>query len=489
MSEEVRSADSGPTTRWSAAVEALKRKVGDDRIVTEASRVAAASTDLSCEGFVPATAVFAPRTSSEVVWVLTVASDLGLHVTARGGGMSYTRAHVPSSPGTLLLDFTEMADVVEINCRDRWAVVQPGCTWEALYRVTANEGLRVPSWGPLSGRRSTLGGAVSQNGGFFGAAASGTVLDSLLGLEVVLPGGTHVRTGAWASRGGDPSTASLGPDLTGLFVADAGAMGVKTAIALRLEPIPSNVGAASWICRTRNEAIDVMENVSRLGLAAEIYAFDPLYHELLTSLGFRDLAAATSWSVHVTVEGRSEDEIGRKLRLVDAEAADAKTKRIDSSVPLALRADPFGATQMIFSSARPGVHLPVHALVPPSRAASTGQVLDTFVAAHLGRLDQFAIRTWGLMTSMGRNLMLESSLYFPGSYRDPTDHPDTRAVAIELRRQLVGALETAGGAHFQLGKYYEVEKHMEPESWSLLEALKDAVDPSRLLNPTALGLT
>ena len=397
--------------------------------------------------------------------------------------MSYTRAHVPSTPDSLVLDFVELGAVLEVHERDRYVVVEPGCTWERLYVATSAVGMRVPCWGPLSGRRSTIGGGVSQDGGFFGMASAGSVREHVLGLEVVLSDGRVVRTGSLAGVSG--SGALTGPDLTGIFLGDSGAMGVKTAIALRLEPIPPAVTSASWACHTRADAIALMEQVASLDVASEVFSFDPLYHELLDGLGFRDVGGLP-WSVHASVEGRDRDEVAAVVAVLAALPTSARP--IDSSVPVSLRADPFGATQLIFSDASPGVHLPIHAVIPRSRADQAAQLLDDFLVAHQAELDGHGIRTWGLMSCVGDHVLLECSLYFTGGYRDaddPTGVP--RAAAVRLRHEMVAAVSAAGVAHYQVGKYYALEETLDADSWSVLRDLKKCARPDRDGQPRRPG--
>jgi FAD/FMN-containing dehydrogenase len=466
-----------------AVPDTISEHFGPERIRVDTDLIAQVSGDLSCEAWTPALGVFAPRSVEELQWLLPAAAAQGVGVVARGAGMSYTRSHVPTVDGTLVLDLADLADVLEVNARDRYAVVQPGCTWEKLYVATSAVGLRVPCWGPLSGRRSTLGGAVAQDGGFFGMAGAGSIRDHVLGLEVVLSDGRRVRTGSLAAPGG--SGARTGPDLTGIFTGDSGAFGVKTAIALRLETIPPAVGSASWACATRSEVLDLMEAVGALDLAAEVFAFDPLYHELLAGLGFRDVAGQP-WTLHATVEGRDQSEVAVGLQALAALPTSAR--RIDSSVPLSLRADPFGATQLIFSEADPGVHLPIHAVVPRSRAARAADLLDGYLVENAAELDQHHIRTWGLMSCVGDHVLLECSLYFRGGYRDTEDPSGTRAAAVRIRREMVDTMGEAGVAHYQVGKYYALEETLDADTWSLLVDLKRAADPTATLNPEALGL-
>lgn len=461
----------------------ISEHFGPERVGVDPVLLAQVSGDLSCESWVGAVGVFAPRSVDELRWLLPAVRDAGLHVVPRGAGMSYTRSHVPSGPSALVLDFAEMAAVLQIEPRDRYVVVQPGCTWEALYLATSAVGMRVPCWGPLSGRRSTVGGGVSQDGGFFGMVAAGSVRDSVIGLEVVLSDGRCIHTGSLASP--SRSGARSGPDLTGLFSGDSGAMGVKTAIALRLEPIPASAGSASWTCRTRKDALDLMEAVVSTGVTSEVFAFDPLYHELLTGLGFRDLSGVP-WSVHATVEGRDRQDVDAAVAVLAGIVTPGRP--IDPSVPLSLRADPFGATQLIFSDASPGVHLPIHAVVPRSRAELAAGFLDEFLRVHAEEFERHHIRTWGLMSCVGDHVLLECSLYFAGGYRDLDDPSGTRQAAVRLRRAMVDAVGRADVAHYQVGKYYALEDVVDEDTWSLLNEVKRAVDPSGTVNPSALGL-
>jgi FAD/FMN-containing dehydrogenase len=108
------------------------------------------------------------------------------------------------------------------------------------------QGVRTPYWGPLSGRYATVGGALSQNSLFYGSARYGSVADSVLGLDVILAGGKRLRTGSGGSLGGSPFFRYFGPDITGLFVSDTGAFGVKAAATLKLIPFPPVTHCASF---------------------------------------------------------------------------------------------------------------------------------------------------------------------------------------------------------------------------------------------------
>jgi D-lactate dehydrogenase (cytochrome) len=96
-------------------------------------------------------------------------------------------------------------------------------------------------WGPLSGISATVGGALSQNSAFFGSTLHGTVADHVLGVTVLLATGDVVTTGSGGRVGTQPFTRYAGPDMTGLFLGDTGAFGLKLAATLKLEPAPQHL--------------------------------------------------------------------------------------------------------------------------------------------------------------------------------------------------------------------------------------------------------
>ena len=67
-------------------------------------------------------------------------------------------------------------------------------------------------------------------------------------------------------------------------------------------------------------------------------------------------------------------------------------------------------------------------------------------------------------------------------------NPEAQAVTADLRRQVIDAFAAAGGIHMQIGKAYPYRDGLRPESWRIVEAIKETVDPERRVNPGSLGL-
>ncbi|MFN6935521.1 MAG: FAD-binding oxidoreductase, partial [Tsuneonella sp.] len=212
-------------------------------------------------------AVFRPASVEALSKGIAAATDQGLSVVPRGGGMSYTGGYIPETPNFILVDTGGLDRIVAIDETDMTVTVECGVTWDALRRALQPKGLRVKAWGTLSGINATVGGGMSQNGVFWGASG-GTVVDSALSFDVVLADGTIISTGSDFFR-------PYGPDVTGLFAADCGAFGVKARATLRLVREGAGLAYGSFAFDGADAIFAAMSAIAREGLASESFGFDP----------------------------------------------------------------------------------------------------------------------------------------------------------------------------------------------------------------------
>ena len=171
--------------------------------------------------------VVRPATAAEVAAVLTLASETGTPVTARGSGTGLSGSATPRADG-ILVSFERMNKILEIDTENHVAVVQPGVTLTELEEATKADGLFYPVYpGELS---ASLGGNVGTNAGGMRAVKYGVTRHHVLGLEAVLATGEVVRTG------GKFVKASTGYDLTQLIVGSEGTLALVTEATLKLQP-------------------------------------------------------------------------------------------------------------------------------------------------------------------------------------------------------------------------------------------------------------
>ncbi|MCS6947461.1 MAG: FAD-binding oxidoreductase, partial [Steroidobacteraceae bacterium] len=256
------------------ALAALRAALGADAVITDVASRQFYSTDVYRSGALPL-AIVRPRGTAELAAALRALTPYGLPVVPRGGGMSYTDAYLPIRSHTVMVDVLAMNRVLEVNAADGYVTVECGATWKALHDALVPQGVRTPYWGPLSGLRSTVGGALSQGSIFLGSGRYGTVAESVLGLDVVLVDGQVLRLGSHANKNGAPFFRQYGPDLLGLFLSDTGSLGIKTTATLRLIRRPTEIRCLSFAFRDAPTMFAAMAEVARAELVAELFAFDP----------------------------------------------------------------------------------------------------------------------------------------------------------------------------------------------------------------------
>ena len=142
---------------------------------------------------------------------------------------------------------TRMNKVLDVDLNGRVVTVECGISWSELcdYLRKIEIGYYPGSTGPASGFGATIGGGLSNNSlGGGGAQLYGACTDQCVGLEVVLPTGEVIQTGAKANKYMHRafSRHGLGADYSGLFFGDVGIHGIKTKASLNIYPLPEYVG-------------------------------------------------------------------------------------------------------------------------------------------------------------------------------------------------------------------------------------------------------
>ena len=516
----------------------LARRLGDvigaDHVQAEEADRRFFAADFVGEAHVAPALVAAPGTPDEVASVVAAVAAAGFAVVGRGGGMSYSRAHVPDQERTVILDLRRL-DLIDVRADDRYVICEAGVTWEQLSQALDGTGLWAAHLGTLSGRFATVGGGLSQQV----VGLTGTLLTSLvLGLEVVLADGRVVRTGSWAAHGSTPFSRDFGPDLTGLFLCDSGAMGIKTRAVLRLDPVPASAYVAMAFSEQR-EMVAAMVEIGSNGLTTTCVGMDSYIVQQMTSVPPPDRSVAIEMAKRVLRSGTSR---WRNLRTLarsgspkmgylngvqnlliavcdapDSGGADrlaAQVRRIGRAhggkslpiaLPMAMRNMPFQDIQPLMFGLHGESNLPSNMLVPLSKAAELVASLDEFFEARHQVMEQhgtFVSYNWLIS---GHYFGVEPLLYFPGrpssyrlhwasdedreKYAQSPPNLQAQRTALEIRAEMIELARAHGSAHIQIGRSYPLAQALEgTATWTTLEAIKTAVDPEFRVNPGVLGL-
>jgi alkyldihydroxyacetonephosphate synthase len=178
----------------------------------------------------PPAAIVYPTTTAEVATVLAWAQETRTPVVARGGGSGLTGG-AEALKRSVMVELSRLNRVVTIDAVSQTVTAQAGVRGGELEAALAPHGLTV-GFDPVSLDISTVGGWVASGATGVASAGYGGVRELLVGLTVVLAGGTVVELPPM------PRTAS-GPDPRRVFVASGGAFGVVTEATLAASRLPS----------------------------------------------------------------------------------------------------------------------------------------------------------------------------------------------------------------------------------------------------------
>lgn len=176
-----------------------------------------------------ASALVFPQSTEEVSKILKYAHKHDIPVTPRGAGTNLVGSTVPVDGG-IILDFSRMDKVLELDENTMTITVQPGLLLQDLQKYVEERGLFYP---PDPGEKaSSIGGNISTNAGGMRAVKYGVTRDYVRGLEVVTADGSVLTTG-----GKNVKDAS-GLSLKNLYIGSEGTLAVITKCILKLIPKP-----------------------------------------------------------------------------------------------------------------------------------------------------------------------------------------------------------------------------------------------------------
>lgn len=214
----------------------LKSIVGSDNISRDEAILWGYSKDASLMDPVLPGMVLRPKNTEEVAKIVHYANENHLAVIPSGGRSSLCWAGVPLYGGELLLDLTRM-NGLKIHENRLNVDVEAGCTFSKLAYELKQLNLTIGPPGPFTAFSATIGGGASVSAySIYGANVYGIPNEYIVGLEVVLPNGSVIKTGA----GANPQSKSVfrycnGPDLTGLFLGSHGTLGIITKATFKLQ--------------------------------------------------------------------------------------------------------------------------------------------------------------------------------------------------------------------------------------------------------------
>lgn len=174
--------------------------------------------------------VIKPAGTHQISGILKYCNEQNIPVTPRAGGTGLSGGALPVFGG-VSLSIEKLNRILEIDERNLQVTVQPGVITQVLQEAVIEKNLYYPP-DPSSRGTCFIGGNIAENSGGPRAVKYGVVKDYVLNLEVVLPNGEIIMTGANVLKN------STGYNLTQLMVGSEGTLGIVTKIILKLIPYP-----------------------------------------------------------------------------------------------------------------------------------------------------------------------------------------------------------------------------------------------------------
>ena len=410
-----------------------------------------------------------PRNTGEVAGLVRIAREFQVPFVGRGAGTGLSGGAIPREGG-IMIAFSRMNRILEIDLENERAVVQPGVVnLDVTLAVQGHGFFYAPD--PSSQRACTIGGNVSENAGGPHTLAYGVTTNHVLGLELVLPDGTIVETG-----GKEPDLP--GYDLTGLLTGSEGTMALVTRITIRLMRKPELVKTALAIYNSNEDAgRTVSELTARAITPVAVEMLDGVMLKMVEEATHAGYPMDAEAVLLIELEGMREAveqqvELVREACLLCG-AREFRVARTSEERDLLWkgRKNAFGAVGR----------------VSPTYYVQDGVVPRTKIASTLQFIGQVAKRrslTISNIFHAGDGNMHPIILFNP---RGPGDLEKARAAGEEILTYCIDCGGSITGEHgVGMEKNELMSRLFSPDSLEAIRRLKSMFDPDCRLNPGKL---
>jgi glycolate oxidase len=291
-------------------IDALTGICGSRFVRTDPGELSPYERDQTLDLHFPFDVLVLPATAEEVAAVVGVCHQHRVPVTPRGGGSGVTGGALPVHRG-VVLSLERLNAIIGVHPVDGYVVAEAGVVTADLCAAAEDAGLYFPA-APSSSAYACIGGNVAENAGSIRSARYGTVGRYVLNLEVVLPDGQLIWTGANVTKN------AAGLNLTQLFVGSEGLLGIITKVVCRLVPRPPREATLLAAFDHLRDACDAVVALKGAGLApaavelignqalritaASLAEPTPLLHDRTRAHLLVDLTAGTEAALAETLE-------------------------------------------------------------------------------------------------------------------------------------------------------------------------------------------
>jgi len=446
-------------------IDEITKIVGKKNVLTSLEDRKCYSYDARTDGVAPDMVVF-PSSADEVSKILILANRYLFPVIPRGQGTGLTGGSVPVKGGVVLV-FTRMNRILEIDTKNLIAVVEPGVITYIFQEELAKYGLCYPP-DPASYKYSSIGGNVAECAGGPNSLKYGVTRDYVIGLEVVIPTGEILNVGVRTMKG------VVGYDLTRLFVGSEGTLGVITKINLKLIPLPESKATTLALFK---KVEDTAEAVSAI-IAAKII---PSTIEFMDRASIRCSEQANPMGIPEDIEGYPLDLPAHYNVSIESQAEKIKAVLVQhNAADIRLTRDPKEADKLW--QARRVVSQATYNLNPVKIAEDV--VVPRSNIPNLIRFLEGLQKKYGIpILSFGHagdgnfhvSIMIKET---------PEDRKKAEEAVKEIFSETIKLGGTLSGEHgIGTSKAAYLGMELSPDVINTMKKIKNLFDPNNILNP------
>ena len=438
-----------------------------------------------------ALAIVRPATLDEVVYAVQLCAQAGLSLVPQGGNTSLVGGSVPDTSGQqVVLNLQRMNRVLQVDPANLSMQVEAGCLLSEVQDAARAQGLLFPLSLAAEGS-CTIGGNLATNAGGTQVLRYGTARELCLGLQVVTAQG-EVLDQLTALRKNN-----TGYDLRDLFVGSEGTLGVITAAALRLHPLPRGTATCLLPCTDLDAAVAALGS-ARSHLDAGLTAFEAMGELPLHLL--RQHAPTTARALHhwhgaalprwlLLIECQSSESSAHAHERLSHWLTHIATTQPGLQIDQALLAQSQEQAQAMWA-VREQIPLAEKAeglMVKHDIGLPTSALAD-FVAD----MERTIPKRWPGARIVCFGHLGDGNLHFnvqpPPHQRDAAGlaafEPAVNAVVFDAVQARAGTLSAEHGIGAL--RLQELQQRQSPVALRLMQAIRQALDPARTFNPGRL---
>ena len=465
-----------------ALIEAFRQLLGDTAVLTREEDLAGLTEDWRGRFRAPALCAVLPSTTEQVAAIVRLCVEHETPILPQGGNTSLCGGATPSEQGKppVIVALTRMRRIRSLDPVNNTMVVDAGCVLATIQETAAAASRLYPVSLGAEGS-CQIGGNIGTNAGGTGVLRYGNTRDNVLGLEVVLPDGS-IWDGLYALRKNN-----TGYDLKHLFIGSEGTLGIITGAVLKLHPLPTAEAVAWLAVDSPQQALEVL-GLFQAACNSRLSAFELMNAKqielVLEQVPGRRCPVAEIDTWHVLVE------------LSDTGDATALAATMQTVLEQALEAGLVSDGVVASSEAqRKAMWLVRHSVSEANKKAGVGLTSDT--AVPVSTVPAFIDQAMAAV----RAIVPDLPFIIVGHMGDGNVHlipffsfaewdalPERDAIAQRIRRAMNDAASSLRGtfsAEHGVGRTLtsEMTRYKPPVELALMQAVKQAFDPSGLFNP------